>query len=30
MADRLIAVGSQLAVIVIAVVLVLAYLNGWG
>jgi hypothetical protein len=30
MLDRLVAVASQLAIIVIAIVLVLAYANGWG
>jgi hypothetical protein len=30
MLDRLAAVASQLAVIVIAIVVVLAYINGWG
>jgi hypothetical protein len=30
MLDKLVLVASQLAVIVIAVVLILAYANGWG
>ncbi len=30
MLDRLVATASQVALVVIAVVLVLAYANGWG
>lgn len=30
MLDRLVAIASQIALIVIAVVLILAYANGWG